>query len=124
MMHRLFYSEHAVSVRACRVGKQSTLIGEVYAEEAKNAAKQPKQPKQQEESLYEDAEFLGEATKVSKPIDRKKAKGSLQVNADGSRFAPWMNIDEQRIDKIRAERRENKKKYGTFFGKGMDRREN
>ena len=42
--------------------------------------------------------------------------GPCQFGKDGKRLAPWQIIDEQRVDKIRAQRRENKRKTGKFFG--------
>ena len=44
--------------------------------------------------------------------NRKNKKISKQVRADGTRLAPWMTIDEDRVDAQREARRENKRKTG------------
>ena len=59
-----------------------------------------------------------QAAQLRKDLEMRKKKGaaSKQVKADGSKFAPWMNIDEERVNKIRAERtaeRNAKKKAGA-----------
>ena len=50
-------------------------------------------------------------------VSDERKKTSKQVGKDGKKFAPWMDIDEQRVDKVRAMRRENKRKTGSFFGR-------
>ena len=66
--------------------------------------------------VYEDVDYTYKD--LSKPVEnsRTRKKQSKQVKADGKRFAPWMIIDEEMVEKNRAKRVENKRKTGKFFG--------
>ena len=66
--------------------------------------------------IYEDVDYSYK--ELSKPVEnsRTRKKESKQIKADGTRFAPWMVIDEKMTEKVKKERRENKKKTGKFFG--------
>ena len=66
--------------------------------------------------FYDDTDFS--YADNNKPVEnsRTRVKQSKQEKADGTRFAPWMVIDEKMVDKTRKEREANKKKTGKFFG--------
>ena len=66
--------------------------------------------------IYDDVDYTYKKNSVAVENSRTRKKQSKQFGKDGKRLAPWQIIDEQRVDKIRAQRRENKKKTGKFFG--------
>ena len=88
------------------------------AEQAELNKGMPAQPKQQE-ALYDDmkpSDFgkKGSAEQVAEEVEyRKKNPWSRQAGgAGGERFAPWMDIDEERVaenKKARAKRKEAEK---------------
>ena len=69
-----------------------------------------------QESLYDDTDYTYARNRVAVENSRTRVKESKQTKADGSRFAPWMDIDEKLVEKTRKEREEVKRKTGKFFG--------
>lgn len=68
------------------------------------------------EAIYDDTDFSYAKNRVAVENSRTRKKVSKQFGKDGKRLAPWQIIDEQRVDKVRQQRRENKKRTGKFFG--------
>ena len=68
------------------------------------------------EAVYDDFDYNYSGNKKAVQNSRDRKVQSKQFGKDGKRLAPWMIIDEKRVDKVRAERRENKRKTGKFFG--------
>ena len=66
--------------------------------------------------IYEDVDYSYKS--LSKPVQnsRDRKVQSKQFGKDGKRLAPWMVIDEDRVNKSKAARKENKRKTGKFFG--------
>ena len=67
-------------------------------------------------TLYDDTDYTYADNRKAVQNSRNRVKKSKQFGKDGKRLAPWMVIDEDRIDKARKQRRENKRKTGKFFG--------
>ena len=77
----------------------------------------PRGQRQAPRIIYDDVDYTYKANSRAVVNSRDRKKTSKQVGKDGKKFAPWMDIDEQRVDKVRAMRRENKRKTGSFFGR-------
>ena len=73
-------------------------------------------PGRRVETLYDDTDFTYRANRQAVTNSRDRKKQSKQFGKDGKRLAPWMVIDEKRVDKVREQRKENKRKTGKFFG--------
>ena len=67
-------------------------------------------------TVYDDTDYTYAKNQQAVTNSRDRKKQSKQFGKDGKRLAPWMIIDEKRVDKARAARRENKRKTGKFFG--------
>merc|ERR1712086_955690 len=67
-------------------------------------------------TTYDDTDYTYSANQKAVQNSRDRKKKSKQFGKDGKRLAPWMIIDEKRVDASRAARRENKRKTGKFFG--------
>ena len=96
------------------VGNQAGKIAEYDREMAKTAPKKKMDPKA---IVFDDigsGAVSDEQVKKELEFRKKRGPGSKQVGSDGKRLAPWMNIDEKRIEGIKKERREerNRKKMG------------
>jgi len=88
-------------------------VGEQVGKIAEYDAAQPKGgPKRSSEPVFDDSGSgaVSEAQIQAELVNRKKrGKGSLQKSASGVSFAPWMDIDEDAIEKMKQERRQRKK---------------
>ena len=65
---------------------------------------------------YDDFDYTYADNRKAVKNSRDRQKKSKQFGKDGKRLAPWQIIDEKRVDKVRQQRRENKKRTGKFFG--------
>jgi hypothetical protein len=71
---------------------------------------------QSDTEIYDDTDYTYANNRKAVENSRTRKKESKQFGKDGKRLAPWQIIDEKRVDKERAQRREIKKKTGKFFG--------
>ena len=69
-----------------------------------------------QEAVYDNTDFSYRKNSIAVENSRTRQKKSKQFGKDGKRLAPWQIIDEDRVNKVRSQRRENKKKTGKFFG--------
>ena len=67
-------------------------------------------------TVYDDTDYSYKSNQKAVVNSRDRKKTSKQFGKDGKRLAPWMVIDEKRIEKAKAARKENKRKTGKFFG--------
>jgi len=82
----------------------------------------PREAKKDAGALYDDTDYSYKSLSQRVENSRSRKKQSKQITADGKRFAPWMNIDEEMVEEIKAkklaERKKKKatKKSNNFFG--------
>ena len=62
------------------------------------------------EPVYDDTDFAYKDLSKSVENSRTRKKESKQMKADGSRFAPWMVIDEKRVEAAQKQRKLDKKR--------------
>lgn len=65
--------------------------------------------------LYDDTDYTYADNKKAVQNSRDRKKQSKQFGTDGKRLAPWMVIDEDNVEKMKEQRRIQKKKTGKFF---------
>jgi hypothetical protein len=58
------------------------------------------------EPIYDDTDYSYKDLKKSVPNSRERVKKSKQFKADGTRLAPWMVIDEDKVEKLKKARAE------------------
>ena len=66
--------------------------------------------------VYDDVDYSYADNRKAVQNSRDRKVKSKQFGKDGKRLAPWMVIDENKIDKARQARKENKRTTGKFFG--------
>ena len=78
----------------------------------------------QYDTVYDDTDYSYKENQQAVQNSRNRKKRSKQEMAGGKRYAPWMNIDEKRVEEVKAQRKALKKargqpeaKKGGFFGR-------
>lgn len=60
-------------------------------------------------TLFDDTDFSYKDNQRAVENSRTRKKQSKQMASDGKRFAPWMVIDEKRVEQVKAQRKAAKK---------------
>ena len=68
-----------------------------------------KGPRTRQADVFDDTDFSYRENSQAVENSRTRKKLSKQQTADGKRFAPWMVIDEAKVEKVKAERNAAKK---------------
>ena len=67
--------------------------------------------------LYDDTDYSYKENQQAVQNSRTRKKRSKQETSDGKRYAPWMNIDEKRVEQVKAQRKALKKARGRPGGR-------
>jgi hypothetical protein len=70
------------------------------------------------EPLYDNFDYTYKNLSEKVENSRTRKGQSKQVKADGTRFAPWMNIDEDKVAEMKANREKRLAKEKASTGKG------
>lgn len=66
-------------------------------------------PRQRVTDFFDETDFSYKDNQRAVENSRTRKKQSKQMTADGKRFAPWMVIDEKRVEQVKAQRKAAKK---------------
>jgi len=102
-------------------GEMGNYAGKVieYDREMEKQRPKGKKPKQTEPVYDDSGSGAVSDAQVRKEMEvmKKKGRGSLQKAAGGVKFAPWLDIDEDGVAKVKAEREKRKKRESGESGK-------